>query len=286
MNPLDTASDGIEGGGIRLLLGILPFPPVDQAFVCLKRFAALPNHKNRNGNINRNGNNAHHQIDVAGAFEYFDELRADLGARDGAASHDQTEPQIDVAQRPVPLRRHDRFSHDVRQIGSDREVPIQPDRAQGRPGDEASAHSEKAAQNADEKSHDGEINRTDVGIGDRKIHTLFGTAPNEPEEKSGETFQEDRLADDEENGDRGIALPFMNFELIEPAPQIVQDQKKISDHQGGIDCQLDEKGAKRCNSLFFHLLRPLATNSSPWRLLRLRPRLRGRKFRCASGFYH
>ena len=89
----------------------------------------------------------------------MNELRPDFRAADRPDRHDEAEPQIDVAERAVPFRRHDRFADDVGQIGPDGEIPIQPDRAQGRPRDKTSAHAKEAAQNADEKPDHDEIDR-------------------------------------------------------------------------------------------------------------------------------
>ena len=68
--------------------------------------------------------------------------------------HDEAEPQIDIAERAMALRGDDRFADDVREIGADREIPVHPDRAQRRTGDETSADAEKTAQDADQKSDD------------------------------------------------------------------------------------------------------------------------------------
>ena len=54
----------------------------------------------------------------------------------------------------MAFRGHDRFADDVGEIGADGEIPMQPDRAQRRAGDETSADAEKSAENADEKSDD------------------------------------------------------------------------------------------------------------------------------------
>ena len=62
--------------------------------------------------------------------------------------------QIDVAERAMTFCRDDRFADDVREIGADRKIPMQPDRAQGRPGNETAADAEKSAKDANQKSDD------------------------------------------------------------------------------------------------------------------------------------
>src|ERR1700732_1294489 len=66
--------------------------------------------------------------------------------------------------------RHDRFADDVGEIGPDCEIPIEPDRPQGRAGEKAAAHAEKASEDADEEADDRQINRADVCTGDGKKH--------------------------------------------------------------------------------------------------------------------
>ena len=73
--------------------------------------------------------------------------------------HDQAETQIDIAQRAMTFRRDDRFADDVRQIGPDDEIPIEPDRAQCRTGDETSAHAKESAEHSDDESECDQINR-------------------------------------------------------------------------------------------------------------------------------
>ena len=51
----------------------------------------------------------------------------------------------------MTFRRHDRFADDVREIGADGKIPVQPDRAQRRPGDETAADPEKPAEDADQE---------------------------------------------------------------------------------------------------------------------------------------
>ena len=74
-----------------------------------------------------------------------------------------------------------RLADDVRQIGADGEVPVKTYRAQRRARDKTAAHSKEAAEDADEKADDYEIDRTDVRSGNWKKHGLFRAAANEPQ---------------------------------------------------------------------------------------------------------
>ena len=86
------------------------------------------------------------------------------------SGHDQAEAQIDIAERAMAFRGDDRFADDVREIGADGEIPMHPDRAQRRPGDETPADAEKSAHDPDEKPDHDEINRADVRPRDREMH--------------------------------------------------------------------------------------------------------------------
>ena len=182
----------------------------------------------------------------------MDQLRADFRAADGADGHDQTQAKIDISERAVAFRRHHRFADDVGEIGADREVPIQTDQAQRRTGDKAAAHSEKSTQDADEKSDDGQINRTDVRAGDRKKHGLLGAPANHAQQKCGQAFENDGLADDEKNRRARVSGPVMELKLLQPIPQKMKHEKKIPDDERGIDHQLDDKCAQGFGCVVFH----------------------------------
>ena len=90
-------------------------------------FPALPDHEKRDAEIDHDGNDADHEVDVAFSFQELNQLRADFGAADGAEGHDQAEPQVNIAQGPMPFGGHDRLADDVGEIGPDREIPMHPD---------------------------------------------------------------------------------------------------------------------------------------------------------------
>jgi hypothetical protein len=59
-------------------------------------------------------------------------------------------------------RGDDGLSDNVRQVGADREIPIQTGETEGRAGDEASTDAEESAKNADDKSDYRQIDGTDM----------------------------------------------------------------------------------------------------------------------------
>ena len=83
----------------------------------------------------------------------------------------------------------------MRQIGAHCKIPIQTDQTQGGAGNEAPAHSEKSAQNADHEPNDDQIDRADVRPGNGKKHGLFGATANETQQERGHILKNDSLAD-------------------------------------------------------------------------------------------
>ena len=138
----------------------------------LQRFPAFPYHERRNPDVNNDRDDANHEIDVTGTFQGLDHLRADFSPHNGSAGHDKPKLEVDVAEGAMRPRRHDRFSDDVGEICSHREVPRQTTRAQSRPGNKAAAHAEKTAQNSDDKADRDQIGRANVRVRDGEIHAL------------------------------------------------------------------------------------------------------------------
>ncbi len=83
----------------------------------------------------------------------------------------------------------------MRQIGANCKIPIQTDQAQGGPGNEAPAHSEKSAHNADHEPDDDQIDRADVRAGNWEKHGLSGTTANETQQARGHILKNNSLAD-------------------------------------------------------------------------------------------
>ena len=70
----------------------------------------------------------------------------------------------------------------MRQIGTDREIPVQTDEAQGGARNEAPAHSKEPAKDSDEEPYNDQVDRADVGPGNWKKHGLFGATSDEAEQ--------------------------------------------------------------------------------------------------------
>jgi hypothetical protein len=153
--------------------------------------------------------------------------------------------------------RHDRFADNVGEIGANREVPIQSNRAQSRAGNETAAYPEKAAENADYESDDDQINRADVRTGDGKKHSLFRAPANAPQQKRGHILENDRLADHEQDRHAAISISVAGFQLIEPFTQKMENEKKIADDESGINDQLNQERAQRIGCFLFHRFQSL-----------------------------
>ena len=143
----------------------------------------------------------------------------------------------------MTFRRDDRFADDVREIGADRKIPVQPDRAQRRAGNETPADAEKPAEDSDQKTNDREINRADLRRGDREHHRDHSERPpcSRRIKPVVTHFEDDRLADDQADGDDGVNVDVSLLEVAEPIRQEMQDGEKITDDEGGIDDQLDQE---------------------------------------------
>ena len=107
----------------------------------------------------------------------MNQLRPDFGAAHRPDCHDKPEAQIDIAESAMPLRGHDGFPDDVRQVRSDREIPIQTHRAQGWAGDETSTDSEKTSQDANDEADHSQVNGADLRVGDREQHRDHSERP-------------------------------------------------------------------------------------------------------------
>src|SRR6266446_2655975 len=158
--------------------------------------------------------------------------------------------------------RHDGFADNVGEIGADCEIPIQTDCAQSRPGNKTSTYSKKSAQNADYESDDDQINRADVRTRDRKKHSLFRAPTNQPQQKRGHILENHCLADHEKNGDHGVAVAMVLFQLLQSLTQEMQNEKKIGDDEHGINGQLNQECAQRFGRFLFHAFQTLRVVTS------------------------
>jgi hypothetical protein len=81
---------------------------------------------------------------------------------------------------------------------------------------------------------------------------LLGATSNEANQKSGETFKENGLPDDQQNRERGIEIPMMSFELVQPLSQQMQNQKEVGDNNNRIDYDLNRKSPDCFDCFLFH----------------------------------
>src|SRR5262245_52761806 len=111
----------------------------------------------------------------------------------------------------------DRLANNVRQVCSDRVVPIHSHQAQRRTCNETSAYAEKAAQNSNNKADNDQIERIDVRVRDWKKHDSSPTAPQEPEQNRGYSIQGNGLTSYEQDRDDCIKDAMLCFEAVQPA---------------------------------------------------------------------
>src|SRR6266480_6995796 len=107
----------------------------------------------------------------------------------------------------------------MREVSSNRVIPIYSHQAQCGSGDETSADTKEPAQNSNNKSHNSQINRVDVRIGDWKKHELFPASSQEAKQQRRHTIQKDGLPYDERKGYSGIDVAMLTFEPIQPVTQ-------------------------------------------------------------------
>ena len=213
---------------------------------------ALPEHEYRNAEIDNNRDVADYCVHVARALESLNQLCATFGASDCSKGHDESQFEINIAQRAVLLCRYNRLADDVRQVRANRVIPIHSHQAQRRAGDETSADAKKSTQDANDKADNHEIDRVDVRVGDWKKHELFPAASEEAKQKSRHRVQDNGLAGDEQNGDAGISIAMLRFEPIQPVPQEIKNQEEIANDQNRIDRQFSGENPETFSSLFFH----------------------------------
>src|SRR2546430_17647885 len=66
-----------------------------------QRLATFPNHESGNAAIDGDGNDTDDKIDVAGAFQHLNQLRAHFRATHRPDRHDESKSKIDVAECAV-----------------------------------------------------------------------------------------------------------------------------------------------------------------------------------------
>jgi hypothetical protein len=86
---------------------------------------------------------------------------------------------------------------------------------------------------------------------------LLGAASNEANQKSSDTFKENGLSDDQQNRNRGIDIPVLNFELVQPLSQQMEHEKKVSNDENRVDYELNRKSSHCSGDFTFHEARSL-----------------------------
>src|SRR3954470_24676379 len=127
----------------------------------------FPDYEAGDAHVDGNRHHADDEVHVAGALQHLDDLRANLGAPHRSNGHDQSQLQVDIAEGPVPLRRHHRLAHDMGEIRADSKIPVQADSPERGSRDETASHAEKSPQHSDEEPDRHEVDGADVGVGDR-----------------------------------------------------------------------------------------------------------------------
>src|SRR5438093_7507899 len=154
----------------------------------------------------------------------MNQLRATFGATDCSECHEESQFEINIAQRAMLFRRYDRLANDVRQVRSNRVIPVHSHQAQRGAGYETPAHAKEPTQNSNDKADNDQINRVDVRVGDWKKHELSRAAAQEAKQKRRHTIQENGLPNDEQKGYPGIDVAILRYEVITPLAQDMKNQ--------------------------------------------------------------
>ncbi len=140
----------------------------------------------------------------------------------------------------------------MRQVRSNRVIPIHSHQAQGWAGNETSTDPKEPAQNSNDKADNDQINRVDVRVGDWKKHGLFPAAPQDAKQKRCHRVQNDGLAGDKQKCDAGVSVSMVRFEMVQPITKKVKNQEEVDDDKNRIGRQLNGKGSETLGSLLFH----------------------------------
>src|ERR1043166_1024751 len=119
--------------------------------------------------------------------------------------------------------RHNRFADDVSQVSADGKIPIPPNGAKGRTGNETPAHAEKAAEHADDKSDKDQIKRADVSAGNWKKHNLVRPTANESQQIGRDILKKDSLPHHQQKRDGGISDTVTVLQLVQSFAEEMQD---------------------------------------------------------------
>src|SRR5947207_11986003 len=128
----------------------------------------------------------------------------------------------------MPLCCYDGFSDDMGQIRSDGEIPIKTHSTKRRTRDKTSAYTEESAQGSDQKPHHDEVDWTNVRLRDWKYHVLFRAAVKQTKQRCGQSFQQNRLADDEGDGNQSVEFHMVQVQLLQPIRKIMDNKEEIA----------------------------------------------------------
>src|SRR5881296_1464624 len=117
------------------------------------------------------------------------------------------------------FRRYDRFADDVRQVRSNRVIPVHSHQAQRGASYETSADAKEPTENSNDKADNRQINRVDVRVGDWKKHELFPASPQEAKQERRHRIQDNGLTGDEQKGYPGIDVAMLRFKVVQPLAQ-------------------------------------------------------------------
>src|SRR6266700_2567346 len=153
----------------------------------------------------------------------MNQLRATFGASDCSKCHEESQFEINIAQRAVLFRRDDRLADDVRQVRPNRVIPIHSHQAQCGTGNETSADTKEPTQNSNDKADNSQINRVDGRVGNWKKHELFPASPQEAKQERRHRVQSHGLTGDEQKSYPGIDVAMLTFEVVQPVPQEIKN---------------------------------------------------------------
>jgi hypothetical protein len=91
-----------------------------------------------------------------------------------------------------------------------------------------------------------------VGVGDWEKHELFPAATQEPKQKRRHRVQNDGLTGNEQEGDAGIDIAMLRFEVVQPLAKQIKDEEKIANDKNRIDRKFDRKRSQTLGSFLFH----------------------------------
>src|SRR5205814_1535319 len=114
---------------------------------------------------------------------------------------------------------------------------------------------------------------------------LFRTTAEQAQQPRRDTFEQDRLADDQRDCHERIDFHVAQVHVLQPAREVMENEEEVARDQHGIDAQLEEERAQSPGGFNFHAgTGRRITLSSLLAALPVARKLRSkRKFHCARG---